>query len=292
VERWDGTSWSPLGTMSGLVYAVAAMPNGDVVAGGTLTQASGSAVQSIARWDGVTWSPLGAGLTHPAGPGVNALTVLPNSDLVACGQFDHAGGTPAQNIARWDGTVWSPLASGPASVLYDVPSTMCLLPNGDLAVGGSMSVLGGVVAAHMARLTTTCPASAVVSGTGCTGSGGPNVLTATALPWLGATFRAHATGLPAISLAIGVFGATTVAIPLAAITPQGTPGCSLLVSPDVLSLLLPSGGEAQVAFAIPNSASLVGALFHQQVVPVELNAGGSIVALTSTNRLSLTLGAF
>ncbi|HEX6810671.1 MAG TPA: hypothetical protein VF384_03515, partial [Planctomycetota bacterium] len=103
------------------------------------------------------------------------------------------------------------------------------------------------------------------------------MLTAIALPWLGAVFRADATGMPANSLAIGVFGTTTVAIPLAAITPQGTPGCSLLVSPDVLSVLVPSGGTAQVGFAIPRSASLAGAVFHEQVVPIELGATGGIV---------------
>jgi hypothetical protein len=291
VARWDGTSWSPLGTMTGFVYALAAMPNGDIVASGELTQASGSAVQAIARWNGVTWSPLGAGLTYPGGPAVTGLRVLPNGDLVACGRFDHAGGTPAHGIARWNGAAWSPLASGPTGSSSGA-FTMCLLPNGDLAVGGSLSVMNGLVSVRMARLTTTCPASAVVSGAGCTGSGGPNVLTATALPWLGAVFRADATGLPAISLALAVFGTTTAAIPLAAIAPQGQPGCSLLVNPDVLSLLLPSGGTAQVAFAIPNSASLVGAVFHEQVVPVGLNATGSIVELTSTNRLTLTIGAF
>ena len=31
---------------------------------------------------------------------------------MAAGGFSHAGGTPANNIARWDGSSWSPMGSG------------------------------------------------------------------------------------------------------------------------------------------------------------------------------------
>jgi hypothetical protein len=33
-------------------------------------------------------------------------------------------------------------------------------------------------------------------------------------------------------------------------------------------------------------------VFHQQVVPVEIDALGDITALTSTNALTLTIGSF
>ena len=44
--------------------------------------------------------------------------------------------------------------------------------------------------------------------------------------------------------------------------------------------------------AIPNAVALAGQLLHQQVVPIELDAVGNLVALTRTNALTLTIGAF
>jgi hypothetical protein len=80
-------------------------------------------------------------------------------------------------------------------------------------------------------------------------------------------------------------------VPLSSILPQGVAGCTLLVSPDLLDLLLPTAGSAPASFAIPNTVVLAGQIVHQQVVPVELGALG-ITALTSTNRLTLTIGTF
>ena len=49
-------------------------------------------------------------------PGLNgpalALTVLPNGDLVAGGNFATAGGVTENRIARWDGSSWAPFGSG------------------------------------------------------------------------------------------------------------------------------------------------------------------------------------
>jgi hypothetical protein len=81
-------------------------------------------------------------------------------------------------------------------------------------------------------------------------------------------------------------------VPLSAILPQGVAGCTLLVSPAQLDLLLPTGGTVRLQFAIPNTVVLAGQILHQQIVPVELDVLGSITALTSTNRLTMTIGTF
>jgi len=190
-------------------------------------------------------------------------------------------------VARWDGSTWRALGAGTNGYV----SSLVRLANGDLVAGGAFLSAGGVVSAHVARLTTTCPATAASFGAGCTGSAGPNVLTATSLPWIGSTFRSAATGMPAISLALVVRGFSTLATPLSAILPQGGAGCTLLVSPDLLELALPAAGSLQMQIAIPNSVALVAQTFHEQVVPVEFDAVGNIVALTSTNALQLTIGA-
>jgi hypothetical protein len=38
--------------------------------------------------------------------------------------------------------------------------------------------------------------------------------------------------------------------------------------------------------------ALATRVFHQQIVPVEIDAAGNLVALASTNALTLTIGAF
>jgi hypothetical protein len=285
IARWDGTAWSPLGTgMNAPVAALTVLPDGDLVAGGSFTSAGGVAASHIARWNGTVWAPSGGGFDSL----VLALHVLPSGDLVAGGGFVVAGGVSAPKLARWNGTSWSPLAGGANDTVRGFAS----LPNGDLLAVGNFTAVGETPSASLATLTTTCPAAATPAGAGCTGSGGANVLTAVTLPWTGATFRAVASGLAVNSLALGVRGLATTSVPLANILPQGLPGCSLLVTTDLVDLYMPTAGSVAVAFGVPSSAALVGQTLHQQVVSLELGALSSIAALSSTNALRLTIGSF
>ncbi|MCU0865963.1 MAG: hypothetical protein MUC36_19440 [Planctomycetes bacterium] len=42
---------------------------------------------------------------------------------------------------------------------------------------------------------------------------------------------------------------------------------------------------------LPNTPSLVGATFHHQMVPIELDGAANWTAITATNSLQLTAGA-
>ncbi len=112
IARWDGQSWSPLGSgMEGAgnpdVTALLVLPNGDLVAGGWFTIADGAPASRIARWDGTTWSPMGTGVSG----GVSELVLLPSGDIVAGARFTrmdlhlceawHAG--TAHAGTRWAG---------------------------------------------------------------------------------------------------------------------------------------------------------------------------------------------
>jgi hypothetical protein len=206
---------------------------------------------------------------------------------VAAGLFTFAGGSPADCIARWNGSTWSALGFGMGGGAH----ALAALPNGDLLAGGEFTHVDRFPSAYLAQLTTTCPATVVSSGAGCTGSGGLNSLTETTLPWTGAVFRSVATGMPSNGLALSLLGFATLSIPLVSILPQGMPGCTLLVNPALLELYIPAAGSVSTQLAVPNTVTLAGQLFHQQVVPVELGAPG-ITALTSTNALTLTIGSF
>jgi trimeric autotransporter adhesin len=150
-------AWSRVGSGQGpqggysTLYALAAMPNGDLVVGGSFSSFDGVPAESVARWNGSTWSPVGAGLTwSQAGvPHVQALCVRMNGNLVAAGRFTNAGSVAASGIAEWDGTSWSPLGNG-----FDFlapPRALATLPNGDLIAGGDFSVAGGIAVGGVAR---------------------------------------------------------------------------------------------------------------------------------------------
>ena len=112
----------------------------------TLTTAGGVEANDIARWDGATWSPLGSGIGGQfLGPAVYALIEY-NGELIAGGFFDTAGGTPAERIARWDGTQWSPLGSGMNGGVEALTEY-----NGELIAGGGFTTAGGQVSAYWAR---------------------------------------------------------------------------------------------------------------------------------------------
>ncbi len=101
IAKWNGTSWSALGSglLNGVVHALA-LSGSDLYAGGGFTTAGGVATTNIARWDGTNWSSLGSGLNGV----VNALA-LSGGDLYAGGVFTTAGSVAANNIAKWDGTI-------------------------------------------------------------------------------------------------------------------------------------------------------------------------------------------
>lgn len=135
--------WTALGAgTNGIVRALAALPNGDLIAAGDFTSAGGVAASRIARWNGAAWSPLGAGCDGS----VRALAVLSNGDLVAAGAFTAAGGAAASRVARWNGTMWSALGAGANGTVH----ALAVSPGGTLFAGGSFLAAGGSAANRIA----------------------------------------------------------------------------------------------------------------------------------------------
>jgi hypothetical protein len=115
LARWDGSSWSPVAShIDRVIHALEVFDDGTgpvLIAGGGLMLVNTLGVGRIASWDGTTWSAMGGGISHVGGAAVvNALAVHDDGTgpaLYVAGTFDQAGGVPAVNIARWDGTNWS-----------------------------------------------------------------------------------------------------------------------------------------------------------------------------------------
>ncbi len=141
VARLDGLGWDGLGVTSsdtqGLgVGAEAVRAEGTaIVAAGRLGQAVGRrGFSGVARWSGTRWDSLGGAF----GGTPYALARL-GGDLVAAGQFGHAGGTEALNVARWDGTAWRAMGSGLTLLAADGRVRTLAVAGGQLYAGGAFA---------------------------------------------------------------------------------------------------------------------------------------------------------
>ena len=111
IARWDGTSWSALG--SGVVYAAGgytpgvyclAVSGSTLYAGGAFDTAGGIAANDVASWNGTKWSALGSGT-----PVVNSMAVY-GTNLYVGGTFYNAnigGVAGSTGLAYWNGTKWT-----------------------------------------------------------------------------------------------------------------------------------------------------------------------------------------
>ena len=83
LARWDGTSWSSLGSgINGSVTALQ-MHGPDLYAGGAFTTAGGVTAYHVAKWDGTNWSAVGS---FDVNNQVAALAFI-GDDLYAAGFF-------------------------------------------------------------------------------------------------------------------------------------------------------------------------------------------------------------
>ncbi len=163
IAKWDGKSWSALGTgltidgvNAGEVRALAVYDDGTgpaLYAAGHVRPYGVTTTGGLARWSGQEWQVVGGGvLALPD-------TLAPFDDgtgpgLYIGGQLYTVGGTlGVSGIARWNGSVWSALGVGIAPSPAAVRS-LGVFDDGRgraLYVGGSFSYAGGILALGIAR---------------------------------------------------------------------------------------------------------------------------------------------
>jgi hypothetical protein len=158
IARWNGVSWSALGTGIDTVYdnVLASFDDGGgpaLYVGGLFNMAGGVPALDIAKWNGSAWSALGSGLNGA----VNALAVFDDGSvpaLYAGGDFTTAGSVSASRIAKWDGSAWSQLGSGMAGGSFTTVYALAVFDDGSgpaLYAGGSFTSAGGAPASDVAR---------------------------------------------------------------------------------------------------------------------------------------------
>jgi hypothetical protein len=137
IAKWDGSTWSPLGTgVDAYVYALTTYNDGTgpaLFVGGTFTSVGGVQAHGLAKWNGTTWSVIpGAAIIGPF-----ALSVFDDGSGLGL----YAGGAGAYsyvgNVARWDGVHWSTLGNGVGGLVH------AMAIHDDGAGGGPDLYLGG-----------------------------------------------------------------------------------------------------------------------------------------------------
>lgn len=116
IAKWNGTTWSAVGGgVNGTVFTMSVYDSGagpELYAAGSFTQAGGAPASRIAKWNGTAWAALGSGMNGSAVTAMHVFDDGGGSDLYIGGNFTTANGVPCFKIARWDGSVFSPLAGG------------------------------------------------------------------------------------------------------------------------------------------------------------------------------------
>lgn len=155
VARFDGATWTPLGSVQdvdGAIHALTVFDGGsgpEIYAAGSFTRIGGVAAARIARFDGTNWHALGGGLDNAA----YALTSFDDGSgdaLYVAGVFTAAGGSTALRIARWNGAAWSSVGVGANSWINDV----AVHDDGGgaaLYACGAFTAIGGIAAPRIAR---------------------------------------------------------------------------------------------------------------------------------------------
>ncbi len=149
LARWDGNSWSPVGsgvfgesqfTDTG-IFAMKPDGNGNIIMGGTFTSVSGVAAINIIRYDGNEFEPLGEGLPNSTSAGRVYYIAVDGDVVYAVGAFDEHN-----SIARWDGESWSAVGGGTSQRTEAIGVT-----DNSIIAGGLFHQVGNVVAHHIAE---------------------------------------------------------------------------------------------------------------------------------------------
>jgi hypothetical protein len=139
IAKWNGISWSAVGTGANGEIRCFAVVNGSLYAGGDFTTINGVPANRIAKFNGSTWNALGAGFDTT----VYALANY-NTQVYATGTIEKSGTDSLHHIARWDSAnvVWQKVWSGLGYPGIN-QAGYALLPNdGSLYVGGYFTVAG------------------------------------------------------------------------------------------------------------------------------------------------------
>lgn len=151
IAKWNGTTWTALGTGLGAGTVKAITNNGaNVYAGGNFADGGGNTqADRLAMWNGSAWVSLGTGFSSYGGSEEVLALAYYSGNLYVGGNFQNLGGNASIDYAgRYDGSNWYPLGT-----LNGIVRTV-EVEGSNILVGGDFTDAGGnATADYMARYT-------------------------------------------------------------------------------------------------------------------------------------------
>jgi len=151
--RYNGTGWEPVpGFATYAPIKDVLIHDGKLYVCGYFFTDTGAPGNLVTMYDGQQWSDMGGGLRYalPNSTSGNAFDLHEhNGDIYVGGQFNYAGGVPAQNVARWNGHQWCGMGGQygpPGSQVFSLTHWRDTL----YAAGGFASI-DGQVFNHLAK---------------------------------------------------------------------------------------------------------------------------------------------
>jgi len=178
--KWDGASWSRLGTLTGTgsaptngiphVRALGTFGEGNekrLIMAGSFSKVDGMVANNIASWDGTRWASMGFGSNEISNtsalnsfiPEIKALAVYDDGNgeaLYVGGEFTSVGELPVTGIAKWNGSQWRALGTGITGAPFSTPAINAIEVFDDgggaaLYIGGVFTNVSGVDAMNIAK---------------------------------------------------------------------------------------------------------------------------------------------
>jgi len=147
VAKWDGNSWSAVGTeISDFLAIDIEFDSTGKLYGSRLSYDFSAFVFNqvqVVRWDGTSWLVEG---NTPNGSQISDLTFDPADNLYAVGSFPSIDGVASNNIAKYDGSSWTPLGSG-----TNASTSSVFASNDDIFVSGHFTTAGNKPTSNIAR---------------------------------------------------------------------------------------------------------------------------------------------
>ena len=136
VEKWDGTSWSPIGvihTGSNLGYTINSITidnKGKMYAAGTFV--NDNLNPYVAVWNDTAWNQVGGNNDSTFNNYIYNLKIDAIGNLYATGQFTNANGK--YYVAKWNGISWSQLGGSNDSTFIIPPNNLTIDNKGNIFV--------------------------------------------------------------------------------------------------------------------------------------------------------------
>ncbi|MCA8974935.1 MAG: hypothetical protein KDC98_09445 [Planctomycetes bacterium] len=285
--QWDGVDWTLVTSAGPAARSRHAMAS-DYIRGRTVLFGGRGRNQfaDTWEWDGVSWHQLNPTTSPPVRSG-HAIAFDPVRGLCVL----HGGGVSGTDTWEWDGTDWTQGAStafGHSShtLVYDDRLQR-------ITMHGGVDVQSTSFRSETDTYSPPVAGSFTSLGSSCPGSTSTPTLSSPSST-LGPTIGASCTLLVTASFVHTFFafgwsdsldGNTPLPLDLSA---YGMPGCTLQVSRDAITSVIPQYGTARVLVPIPDNPFLIGARFFAQGFALDpsANAGG----FTTTNRLQASIG--